>query len=118
AQRFRDATKLTPADALPYFLLGQALFASGRYPEAVAAIRAGVQLRPDWPTERFPPRDPYGANVADFEDQLRRLRLSLEEFRDDADLLFLLGYELWFDGKPDEARAFFLKARLGAVDPA
>jgi Tetratricopeptide repeat len=118
AQRFREAVKLTPADEMPYFLLGQALFAAGRYPEAVAAIRVGVQLRPDWPMVRFPPRELYGINAVDFEDQQRRLRQSLEEFRNDSELLFLLGYELWFDGKADEGRALFLKARPGAADPA
>jgi hypothetical protein len=118
AQRFRDAVKLTPAEPLPYFLLGQSLFAGGRYLEAAAAIRSGVQLRPDWPGVRFPPRELYGPNAADFEDHLRRLRAALEELRADPDLLFLLGYELWFDGKQDEARPFLLKARPGAADPA
>ena len=117
-QRFRDMARGAPAEPLPYFLLGQSLFAAGRYPEAVAAIRAGVGLRPDWPNVRFPPRDLYGPNAADFNDHLRRLREALLLLPNDPDLLFLCAYQLWFDGRHDEARPLFQKARQTAADPA
>ena len=82
-QRFREAARRTPDDAMPYFLLGQSLFAAGRYPEAVEAIRAGVGLRPDWPKARFTPRDLYGPIAAVFVDHLRRLREALDLLPDD-----------------------------------
>jgi hypothetical protein len=117
-QRFRDAAKRLPDDATPLFLLGQGLFAAGRYPEAVEAIRAGVGLRPDWPGARFAPRDLYGPNAADFADHMRRLREALDLLPDDPVLLFLYGYELWFDGRQEEARPLFRRARPAAADPA
>jgi hypothetical protein len=117
-QRFRDAARRMPDDAQPYLLLGQSLFAAGRYPEAVEAIRAGVGLRPDWPNARFAPRDLYGPNVADFTDQMRRLSDALEVLPDDPVLLFLYGYELWFDGRQDEARRLFQRARPASPNPA
>src|SRR5262249_5726433 len=60
AHRFRQAAALRPGDAEGQFLLAQALFAQGRYAEAVDAIHAGMRLRPDWPTARFRPIDLYG----------------------------------------------------------
>ena len=117
-QRFRDAARGAPGESLPYFLLGQSLFSAGRYPEAVEAIRVGVVLRPDWPAVRFPPRDLYGPNPADFNDHLRRLREALLLLPDDPALLFLTGYELWIDGRQDEARPLFERAKQGVPDPA
>ena len=32
-------------------------------------------------------------------------------------LLFLLGYELWFDDRREEARSFFIRAAAKSVDP-
>jgi hypothetical protein len=116
-ERFRDAAKRAPGDAMPLFLLAQSLFAAGRYDEAVDAVQAGVRLRPDWPTVRFPPRELYGPNAADFADHLRRLRDALDVLPDDPVLLFLYGYELWLDGRHEEARPLFRKARPGAADP-
>ncbi len=117
-QRFRDAAKRTPDDAVPQFLLAQSLFAAGRYAEAVDAVHTGVRLRPDWPNARFPPRDLYGPNAAEFADHLRRLREALDLLPDDPVLLFLYGYELWLDGRHEEARPLFRRARPGAADPA
>jgi hypothetical protein len=118
AQRFREAARQTPDDALPYLLLGQSLFAAGRYAEAVEAIRAGVTLRPDWPDARFAPRELYGDNAAEFNDHLRRLREALDMLPDDPVLLFLYAYQLWFDGRQEEARPLFRRARPGVPDPA
>ena len=118
AQRFRDAARHLADNALPQFLLAQAFFASGRFAEAADAVEAGVRLRPEWPGVRFPPRDLYGPNAADFDNHLRRLRDSVDLFPDDPVLLFLHGYELWLDGRQEEARPLFRRARPGTADPA
>lgn len=117
-QFFRDAARATPEESEPYFLLAQGLFAAGRYPEAVDAIRVGLALRADWPKARFAPRDLYGPNAADFNDHVRSLRDALQLSPNDPALLFLLGYELWFDGRQEEARPLFQKARPRMADPA
>jgi len=117
ADRFRQATRLVPAAPTAHFLLAQAHFAQGKYPEAVDAVAAGLALRPDWPTDpAFLPRDLYGPNVADLNDQRRRLDDALKRLPDDPFLLFLSAYHLWFDGQRDEARARFRRAAAAGAD--
>jgi thioredoxin-like negative regulator of GroEL len=117
AQRFRQAVAAAPREALPHFLLAQALFALGKYGEAVDAILAGMALRPDWPATRFRPRELYGSHAADYSRHLERLEQTLARHPDDPDLLFLYAYQLWFDGRKDEARLLFERALPRAADP-
>jgi Tetratricopeptide repeat len=115
-QRFRQATRIAPQRAQAHFLLAQALLALGKYHEAVDAIDAGVALNPNWPNERFQPLQMYGANVADYPDHLRRLEDTLTANPGDPVLLFLTGYQLWFDGRRDESRRLFQRALPGAAN--
>ncbi len=120
-ERFKQAVTVAPAEPTAYFLLAQAQFALGKYPDAVSTIEAGLKIRPDWPQTRFRSREVYGANAALFDDHLRQLRMALETAPDDPRLLFMLGVELWFDGKRDEATRFLKKAarrmiNTGAVE--
>jgi tetratricopeptide (TPR) repeat protein len=108
---FRKALEITPAEPSAHYLVSQALFALGKYREAVAAIAAGMTLRADWPEARFVSRDLYWKTPATFDEHLNALRQAVAGFPDDAGLLFLLGHQLWFDGKQDEARALIAKAR-------
>ena len=118
AERFRQATIIAPAEAEAHFLLAQAYFAIGKYPEAVAAIRAGLPLQPDWPTAKFRPRELYGPNAAEFTEHLKWLEEALQRHPDDPVLLFLFGYQLWFDGRQEEARRCFERAARLIGDPA
>ncbi len=117
AERFLQASKLAPNDALPHFLHAQALVALGKYLDAVDAISAGLKLQPDWPSKRFQPLELYGQHVGDYPDHLRRLEDTLAKHPNDAALLFLSAYQLWFDGRKDEARVRFQRARPGMPDP-
>lgn len=108
---FRQATTVEGRQGRAYFLLAQAQFALGKYREAVDSIQEGLRVRPDWPVSRFRPREMYGPNAADFDDQLKQLRAALTRFPDDPVLLFLLAYQLWFDERQDEARQLFQRAR-------
>jgi tetratricopeptide (TPR) repeat protein len=103
ASRFRQAASSDPREPLALFLLAQAEFALGKYDEAFAAIEAGMKLKPDWPTADFRPLELYGARVQDFSEHLRRLEHALARYPEDAVLTFLYAYELWFDGRRDEA---------------
>jgi hypothetical protein len=114
-RRFRQATVAAPDEPLAYFLLAQAQFAQGKYQEAVASIQAGLRLQPDWPGARFRPRELYAIEAADFLDHLQRLTETLPRFPQDPVLLFLLAYQLWFDGQRAEARKLF--ERAAAVTP-
>jgi hypothetical protein len=118
AQRFRQATQVAPAEPTAYFLLAQALFALGKYDDAVAAIHAGMERDPDWPKGRFRPLELYGPNVADYAEQLQRLDDVVKRHPDDPVLLFLSAHQLWFDGRKEEARPLFRRARAGLAHPA
>jgi hypothetical protein len=116
AQRFRQAADVDPREPFAHFLLAQALFALGKYADAADAIHAGLDRQPAWPTSRFRPMELYGANVADYAAHLRRLEDTLRRRPDDPILLFLYAYQLWFDGRREEARPFFQRAREKAAD--
>jgi hypothetical protein len=118
AQRFRQAAQADLAAPLPQFLLARAQFALGKYRDAFEAIRAGLDLKRDWPRERFPPRDLYKGNDVEFLGHLKRLEDLVEKHPNDPVLLFVLAYELWFDGRRDKARALFRKVRKLLPDPA
>ena len=117
AERFLQASKLAPNDAMTHFLHAEALLALGKYLDAVDAITAGLKVQPDWPLKRFQPLELYGQHVADYPEHLRRLEDTLTKHPNDAALLFLSAYQLWFDGRKDDARARFLRARPGVPDP-
>ena len=54
--------------------------------------------------------------MADYPEHLRTLEGVLARHPDDPVLLFLYAYQLWFDGRKDEARVLFLRARPRAAD--
>jgi Flp pilus assembly protein TadD len=115
-ERFRRAAEITPNEPSAHYLVSQAHFALGKYREAVAAIAAGMALRADWSEARFHSRDLYGPKPANFDLHLADLRRAVEMFPEDATLLFLLGHQLWFDGKHGEAKPLILKARAVGKD--
>jgi hypothetical protein len=117
AFHFRQALADNPDDTRTNFLLGQALFALGKYPAAVAAVHEGLRFHPDWPTSPLRPLELYGDNVADYPAHLARLEAALTRNPDDPVLLFLYAYELWFDGRQDEAVPLFQRAARRAPDP-
>lgn len=115
---FQKTATITPNEPSVYFLISQAHFSLGKYREAVEAITEGMALRVDWSDARFVARSLYWRKPAVFDDHLLALRQAVEAFPDDPGLLFLLGHELWFDGKRDEARPLILKARKLGKSPA
>jgi Tetratricopeptide repeat len=117
AQRFRQATVVLPNDSQSQFLLAQALFALGKFQDAVDAIDLGMAIEPNWPALNFRPLELYGTHVAFYPDHLGRLEDVAKRFPNDPVVLFLLGYELWFDGRKDEARDQFRAALPAGADP-
>jgi Flp pilus assembly protein TadD len=116
AQRFRQASRLEPDEAMPHFLLVQAFLAQGKYHDAMNSIRAGMRRNPDWPRARFRPIELYGDQVTEYPLHLRTLEEALQRHPGDPLLLFLHGYQLWFDGRRDEARPLFLRALPRSAD--
>jgi tetratricopeptide (TPR) repeat protein len=109
-RRFEQAERAKPEDPLAYFLRAQAQFAQRQFREAVESIEAGLRRRPDWPGAPFRVRDLYGENATDYVEHRKRLEEALERNPNDPFLLFLLGYQLWFDGKQGEAKELFQRA--------
>jgi hypothetical protein len=119
AHRFRQATQVDPNGARAYFLLAQAQFALGKYRQALETIQAGMRLHKNWPTAPFQPRlDLYGGIEPDFAEHLKRLEGAVKDDPNNPELLFLLAYQLWFDGRRDEAVARFRQARPLTADPS
>ncbi len=114
AQHFRLAIQVAPRLPQAHFLLAQALLALGKYPEAVAAIQAGMALQPNWPNVRFHPLELYGDNRADYTEHLRRLDQIVQANGRDPLLLFLYAYQLWFADRRNEAKVWFEKALPGS----
>jgi tetratricopeptide (TPR) repeat protein len=110
AHRFRLAIAVVPEDPMGQFLLAQTLLALAKYQEAFDAIQVGMRQQPNWPASRFRPLELYGDNVADYPDHLARLEQVLQQPPDDPVLLFLYAYQLWFDGRQDEAIPLFQRA--------
>jgi tetratricopeptide (TPR) repeat protein len=118
AHRFRLAVDALPASGEGHFLLAQALLVLAKYDDAFDAITQGLKRRPDWPRSGFRPVGLFGDLVADYADEMDRLDALLEWHPNDPVLVFLRGYQLWFDGRQDEARAWFRRAAQLLPDPA
>lgn len=117
-RRFQEAARLLPKDAVTPFLLAQTQMVLGKYQEAVSSIHAGLRLKPDWPGSTFRPIELYGPNVADYAEHLELLRDAHRLNPQDPVLLFLLAYQLWFDGQKEEARVLFRQAAARVADPS
>ena len=117
AQRFNQAIAIRPDGARAHFLLSQAQFALGKYRDAVASIQRGMKLDADWPKQKFQPRRDLYKNHQDFADHLNRLEDIVTMQPEDADFLFLLAHQMWFDGQHNRAVVLFRQARALTADP-
>ena len=115
-RRYEQAVAAAPQEPLPYFHVAQAQLALDRPAEAVVAIQRGLRLHPGWPLAGFQPRALYRDRVGDYHQHLARLADAVGKNLNDDSLLFLLGYQLWFDGRRDEAVVLFQRAVTLALD--
>ena len=118
-EHFDRASVANPKSALPHFLKAQSSFAAGKYADAVASIRVGLDLERTWPGSPFDPKELYGTAPAVFNEHLATLRGVVAANPAEATLEFLLGYELWFIGEKVEAKKWFdlAEKRLPAPGP-
>jgi hypothetical protein len=117
AEHFERASTADPADAVTYFLHGQARFATGQFAEAAARIRDGLARDPKWPRARFDPIELYGDKPERFVLHLIALKKTVADNPGQVTLGFLLGYQLWFTGDKAEANRLFRAAEAGLPDP-
>ncbi len=114
--RYREAARTAPDMAEAFFRQGFANLAQGMYESAARVFRRGLELDPDWPNAEFRVDDLYGDNRLAKAAHLDALAAAATERPDDAELMFLVGVFLHFDGQPKRAAAFFERAVKLAPD--
>jgi tetratricopeptide (TPR) repeat protein len=112
AQRFGQATQVTPALAHTFFLLAQAEFALGKYRDAIDTIHAGMKIDKQWPRTAFQPRlELYKGRDAEYAEHMKHVTDAAAAAPNNATLLFLVAHQVWFDGQRKDALALFQRAR-------
>jgi len=115
-QRYRRAAEAAPTVAAAYFRQGYALVALSNYEQAARMLKRGLELDPAWARSDFRNDELYGDNQEAKRTQLEALAQAATDNPNDADLLFLVGVFLHFDGQADRALPFFQRAAgLGAA---
>lgn len=93
-----------PQNPVVLMMIGQALFATGKYNEAAGATQAAMQALPkdQWDVVVKNYRELYG-NGQDYTDQLRALEKAVKDKPDDPAQRFLLGFHYAYLGYPQQA---------------
>jgi Tfp pilus assembly protein PilF len=104
ARDWQHALVDDPNNAGIMLLLGQALFATGKYDEAAGVLQAGMAALPQdkWGTVVSNYTDLYPSNTA-YTNQLRALEAAAEKEPNSPALRFLLGYHYGYLGYPKQA---------------
>jgi hypothetical protein len=114
-ERYKTAAQIAPDVAEVYFRQAYALVALGKYGEAVKAFRRGLGIRSQWHDSTFRLNQLYGDGQVAKISHLENLAKVVETNPLDADLLVVLGIELFFDGQHERSELFFARAaQLGA----
>ncbi len=116
--RYRKAARSGPQVADAWFREGFALTAMGRYDLAVAAVRRGLEIDPKWSASGFDLDTLFGRDAAAKQAHLDALIKAADDDPLNADLLFLVGVHLHFDGQSALAEKYFQRARRIAGDQA
>jgi tetratricopeptide (TPR) repeat protein len=109
--RYRKAAQIAPQLADAWFRQGFALAALGRHDQAVAIIKRGLKIAPNWPKSDFRLKDIYGDDALAKNAHLDALAAAAEANRNDANALFMIGVYLHFDGQAARAATFLERAR-------
>lgn len=116
ADAFILAAESDHGDPTSRIYAGHALFAMGRYHDAVAYMRRAIELQPKIIYLSYDMRDDYGA-LEDFEQQLAELVGAVELAPREKDRLVMLGYVQYYTGQRREAFNTLLRAaRLDPTD--
>lgn len=108
ADAFRLAADANQGDPAARIYAGHALFATGRYHDAVRYLRKAFELQSRIMYLTYDMRQDY-RNRADFDQQLAALEEALRLSPADEDRLFTLGYVLYYGGQRENAYFAFQK---------
>jgi tetratricopeptide (TPR) repeat protein len=115
--RYKQAGSVAPTLGAAWFRQGYVLVALGNYNEAAKVIKRGLKLDPAWPDSGFSNDQLYGPNRMAKTAHIDALAAAAADEPNNADLMFLVGVHLFFDGQPDRARMFFERSgQLGGDD--
>jgi hypothetical protein len=106
-ERYKLAAQSAPDMAETYLRQGFALVAMGNYESAAKAMHRALAVQADWSRSHFRLDQLYGQNAMAKAAHLEALARALEESPQSADLLLLLGLQLYFDGQADRAAPLF-----------
>jgi Tetratricopeptide repeat len=109
-ERYKTAMEIAPDVAESYFRQAFAQVAMGQYDKAAAAFRRGLRIRSDWTGSPFRLDQIYDGAALAKTSHIERLAKEVEANPFDAELLLVLGMQLFFDGKQDRADVFFARA--------
>jgi hypothetical protein len=109
-ERYKTAARVAPDVAETYFRQGFGFVAMGNYPSAARAFRRGLAVRADWIGSPFRLDQIYGDNQIAKTAHLESLAMAVDANPLDADLLMLLGLQVFFDGQAARSEVFFVRA--------
>ncbi len=104
--RYKTAIETAPDLADGYLRQGFAHVALGQYENAAKAFRRGLAVRDDWRGSPFRLEQLYVDAPISKTQHLENLAKAVEDNPFDADLLLVLGLELYFDDQQDRAGVF------------
>lgn len=114
AIKLLGAAEKNHANAASRLHAGHALFAMGKYDEAVKLIARAFELSPSLAHKQYDIRDEYG-DRADFDEQRDRLKSYIGLHPNDAAALTLLGYVTFHSEGPGASYPYFKRA--ARLDP-
>ncbi len=115
-ERYRGAARAAPRIVEAYLKQAQAMIALERYDAALEAYNRALALPPLWVTANFSLTEQYGPEGQELKTaHLDQLAAAAEKDPNNADLLLLIGMELFYDQQPERAVNFLRRAKeLGA----
>ena len=113
--RYKTAMATAPDLPESYLRMAFARVAIGQYEEAAKAYRRGLAVQSNWRGSPLRLDDLYGPAPLSKNAHTERLARAVEQNPFDAELLFVLGLQLFFDGQRDRGQVFLTRAaQLGA----
>ena len=112
---FKLAAETNQGDPAARIYAAHALFATGRYREAVPFLKRAFELQPKLVLLDYDMRDDYGRR-ADFDSHVRALEAALAQSPSSVERLVMLGYVRYYSGQKDTA--YEPLARVKRIDPA
>lgn len=109
ADAFKLAAETNQGDPASRLYVAHALFARGRYRDAIPYLRRAFELQPKIVFLTFDIRDDY-EDRREFDQQLEQLERAVQRFPGSQERLILLGYARYYGGQRDDAYEPLIRA--------